>query len=117
MKQNDITDIEVRRLKSQNIENVFNIYENEDGQYFYNLLRTVNFPKDLNPLFYDQYVVKPKDTWPVISWKAYKNVKLWWLLCSLNNIQDPLGELPPGKVIKVLKNDLVQEVLAEIRNA
>jgi hypothetical protein len=115
MKHNNIADIKISQLKPQQFENLFNVYENEDGLYFYNILKTVNFPQDLNPLFFQRYTIKPKDTWPNISWKMYKNVKLGWLLCSLNGVQDPLKPLKPGDLIKVLAPDYVKEVLAQIR--
>jgi len=117
MKQNEIEDIDVRQLLPQNLENLFNIYENENEQYFYNLLKTVNFPEELDPRIYALYVIKPKDTWPLIAHKSYKSVRLWWLLCTVNRIQNPVEQIPVGKTIKVILPDLVRTVLSEIRTS
>jgi len=73
MKQNDIInnkiDVTLKKLDSQNLENLWNIHTTEDGEYFYNLLKTVNFPSDLDPTIYGTYTTVPGDTWPLIAWK------------------------------------------------
>lgn len=114
MKQNDINSNDVIKLVAQNLENLFNIYPDEDGTYFYNILKTVNFPKDLQPSIYSVYSTLPGDTWPLIAWKHYKDVKLWWIVCMVNNINNPI-ELPtPGTLLKILDTNVVREVLSEI---
>jgi len=55
MKQNDIKDKNILKLDPQHIENLFNVYTNEDGQYYYNLLKTVYFPNELDPTIYVEY--------------------------------------------------------------
>lgn len=113
-KQNDLTDINYT-LSPQQYENIFNVYEDSDIGYFYNLLRTVNFPEDVNQDIYDTYIIEPLDTWPLISWKIYNSVFLWWSICSLNNIQNPLALPKPGTEIKVLKAVYLQNILNNIR--
>ena len=114
MKQNQLTDINYK-LSPQHYENIFNVYEDSDIGYFYNLLRTVNFPRDLRPDVYDIYVVMPDDTWPLISWKVYNTVFLWWSICSLNNIQNPTIMPDPGTQIKVLKPLKLKSLLQTIQ--
>lgn len=116
MKQNDITDKSIEKLAAQNIENLFNVYD-DNGVYFYNILRTINFPDDVLANLYYTYVTNPGDTWPLISWNAYKDVKLWWIVCSLNNIQNPVAQPVAGTVLKILNPDIVREVLMEIKGA
>jgi len=113
MKHNDINDIQVK-ITAQNMENLFNVYETDNGEYYYNLLRTVNFPIDINPYIYFEYETEPGDTWPLIAWKFYKNVKLWWLLCALNHIDNPVAQPTASTRIKVLKTSYVREVLTQI---
>lgn len=114
MKQNDLTDINYT-LSPQQYENIFNVYEDSDIGYFYNILRTVNFPTDLDPDSYNLYVVEPLDTWPLISWKIYNSIFLWWTICALNNIQNPIEGLPVGQEIKVLKPMYLQNILNSIK--
>lgn len=113
-KQNELTDINYT-LSPQQYENIFNIYEDSDVGYFYNLLKTVNFPSDINPDVYDVYTVQPNDTWPLISWKTYNTIFLWWSICSVNNIQNPLIMPQPGVELKILKSIYLQSLLNNIR--
>ena len=117
MKQNDINDTSVNKLKAQNIENLFNVYTDEDQNYFYNILKTINFPDDLNPFLFYYYDTETKDTWPLIAWKAYKDVKLWWVICAVNNIQNPVAQPVAGTRIKLLTSDVVREILNEIKRS
>lgn len=114
MKQNDLEDVKYS-LAPQQYENIFEVYEDSDIGYFYNLLKTVNFPTDLDPTIYNIYVVRPGDTWTLISWSVYNNISLWWAICSLNNIQNPLDMPTPGTKIKILKVAYLQRILNDIR--
>lgn len=115
MKQNEIDN--VNKLKPQNYENIFNVYENTDGMYYYNLLTTINFPTDLDPNTYTFYTVKTKDTWTKIAWDFYEDVKLWWVVCAANNVINPLEPLETGKQIKILTPITVRGVLNTINSS
>jgi hypothetical protein len=114
MKQNEIKDI-TYTLSPQQYENIFNVYMDDEIGYFYNLLRTVNFPTDLSADVYNTYIIEPLDTWPLISWKLYNSIFLWWSICSLNNIQNPLSMPAAGTEIKVLKTEYLQNILNSIK--
>lgn len=113
MKANDIENIQYP-LKFSNMENIFNIYSEADGNYYYNLLRTVNIPKDIDPDYFDYYIVQTNDVWPLIAYKFYKNVTLWWLVCCANQILDPTSIPQPSTVIKVIKASYVNQILSTI---
>ena len=57
MKQNNLSDINYK-LSNQHYENIFNVYEDENLGYFYNLLKTVNFPKELRSDSYNIYIIQ-----------------------------------------------------------
>jgi len=114
-KQNEINDVAIKKLSAQNIENLFYISQRENGQYFYNMLKTVNFPDDINPSLYSNYETKPKDTWPTIAYDFYKDVRLWWLICSVNQIDNPVEQPLPGTVIKILRANTVRNVLNKLK--
>lgn len=116
MKRNDIADIR-EKIFFQNYENLFNVYGTSDGDYFYNILRKVNIPTEIGESHYENYMVKRGDTWTLLAYKFYGDVKLWWMLCVVNNIQNPLEFPTPGTALKVLSNDTVQSVLTAIRSA
>lgn len=110
MKQNNLSDINYK-LSNQHYENIFNVYEDENLGYFYNLLKTVNFPKELRSDSYNIYIIQPNDTWPLISWKVYNTIFLWWCICATNNIQNPTKMPPPGTEIKILNELYLRNIL------
>lgn len=109
-KQNQI--IELPNLGDHDFENIFNIYK-EKGQYFYNLLSTMNFPdpSNLRPDLYDTYIIHERDIWASISYNLYGSVSLWWILCILNQIENPIIMPTPGTRIAVFTIDAVNYVL------
>lgn len=117
MKQNELykIDKDIKKLDNQNMENIFDIYSTDNGEYYYNLLKTVNFPENLNPNIYVEYITTPFDTWPGISWKFYEDVKLWWVICAVNNINNPTAQPKSGTVIKILGTEYIAEIMATIK--
>ena len=113
MKQNNIKDLE--KLREENFENIFNVYQDQDGMYFYNLLQTVVFPQDLPANLFDYYNVAYGDTWPFISFKTLGSPNLWWLILLANNIQNPLEPLVNGTQLRIPIKDVVREILTQIR--
>lgn len=111
MRQNEITDLE--KLTPENMENIFNVYKEEDGMYYYNLLQTISFPQDLPANLFTTYDIKYEDTWPFISFKQYNTPNLWWVILLANNIHNPLSKLVPGTTIKIPINIVVQNILAQ----
>jgi nucleoid-associated protein YgaU len=115
MKQNQIKELE--RLSPENLENIFNVYQDRDGMYFYNLLQTVSIPQTLPPTLFTTYTTKHGDTWPFISHKTLNNPNLWWLILFVNNIQDPTIKLEPGVNILIPISRFVQEVISQIKKS
>jgi hypothetical protein len=114
MKVNDIENISTT-LTPQNYENIFNVYEDGDGFYYFNLLRTVNFPTDLDTNSYQLYVTDYGDMWPLIAWKMYRNVKLWWVVCAANGIIDPTVAPKPGTQLKIINRIIIKDLLNQIK--
>jgi hypothetical protein len=112
MYQNNITDLP--KLKRSNYENIFNVYSDDDGRYYYNLLQTVVIPSNLPEGYYQEYDVVYGDTWPFISYKIYGNPNIWWILISANGINDATTIPQPGTKLKFLKNEYVNLILNQI---
>jgi hypothetical protein len=112
MKQRDIE--ELPKLKEELLENIFTVHQENDGMYFYNLLQTIEFPKDLPEAYFDFYNIKYGDTWPLISFKVYETPNLWWLILLANDIVNPLLPLEPGTILKIPNNLISREVLKQI---
>lgn len=113
MKQNDLNDI-TYQLAPQNYENIFSVFTDDDNNYYYNLLRTINFPVNLDPNSYTQYIVLTNDTWPLIAWKQYRDVRLWWVICAANQITNPLDLPVPGTSVKIINALVLRSLLNTI---
>lgn len=114
MKRNEIPDI-VEKIYFQNYENLFNVHELESGEYYYNVLKKVNIPNDVDPTLFEVYIVEPGDTWTLLSHVYYGDVKLWWAICIANNIRNPLLLPEPGVKLRVLTPYAVQGILTAIQ--
>jgi len=116
VKQNDLSDV-TYKLSPQNYENIFNVYEDKDTEfYLYNLLRTVNFPTDLDPTKYTNYIVQNGDTWTLLAWKHYRNIKLWWVIVRANEIDDATKQPIAGTELKIIKPTTVRSLLNFLKN-
>lgn len=114
MKQSDFPDLP--QLSVYRYENFFNIYNDADGQRFYNLLRSINVLPANDSSLEDQYHVQGNDTWIYISYKYYGTMYLWWLVCEYNRINNPTVQPEPGTIIKLLKPNYVWAVLTNLTN-
>lgn len=111
-----ITDIKEKAegITSENYENIFNVYTDEDGFYYYNLLKKVDFPVDLSGDVYDYYETKALETYPNIAYTFYKNVKLWWVICAANQIDNPIKQPDAGTLLKIIRPYYIQNILSKI---
>lgn len=112
MKQNQIS--ELPKLEVDVLENVFNVYKDND-MFFYNLIQGISFPRSLPPSLFNVYNIAYEDTWPLISYKAYKSTKAWWIILLANDIHNPLLPLIPGSSILIPKLEVAREILSQIR--
>lgn len=112
VKQRDIE--ELPRLSNEQLENIFNVYKDSNGMYFYNLLNNIVFPKNLpNSLFF-QHVVTTGDSWPLISFKYYNTPNLWWAILLANDISNPINFPGTGTLIQIPKQEVIREILNQI---
>jgi len=115
MKRNDISDV-ADQIFFQNYENLFNVYQTETGEYYYNLLRKVNIPLEVSSRYASEYITSYGDTWTGLAYKFYNDVKLWWIICTANNIQNPVNFPEPGTKLNILNVEVVQSILSAIRD-
>jgi hypothetical protein len=113
--QNNIKDLP--KLSVYRYENFFNIYnDTESDMRFYNLLRNINIFPSENSQIEGEYVVDYNDTWVSISYKIYGTMELWWILCSYNQIINPIKMPDAGTKIKYLKSEYIYIILNEIKS-
>jgi len=114
MKQNQIKDLP--NLTNEHYENIFNVYLNQDGLYYYNLLQTVIFPQNLPANLFNTYIIKPEDTWPLISYKTLKTPNLWWIIMLANDIRNPILQPKSGTTLLIPIQEIIKEVLFQVAN-
>lgn len=112
MKQNEFTDLP--NISYYRYENFFNIYSDNDGNRFYNLLRSINIFPSENSNAESEYYVSPNDTWYSISYKNYNTMDLWWLVCAYNQISNPIIMPEPGTKIKILNSSYISYIVSEL---
>jgi hypothetical protein len=113
-KQNSIDALP--NLNSLRLENLFKVY-NDNKNYYYNILGTVNIPNEIDASTYTTFTVTSDYMpWTHISQKIYNTPELWWLICSTNNIQNPIQFPKAGTVLKVLLPSYVTSILQQLNN-
>jgi len=111
-KQNSISDL--RRLPDARYENIFTIGKN-NGYYFYNILKTIKFPENLNPDLFYYKIIDQKLPYTAISYKIYGTQDLWWFIVLSNNIQNPVQYITPGTKLKIIKKEYLKNILTQIK--
>lgn len=90
--------------------NLFNVYKDSEDNYFFNLFNSLQISDDeINPIYFDEYLANETDNLFHISQKKYDTIHLWWLIGYINKIYDPF--FIEGKTLKILKSDIVGQIL------
>jgi hypothetical protein len=105
------SDLKNVRLTESSMIRMFNILQDDDGEYFMNIFKT--FVVDTNVIntgtnLDNVRVVDP--WWENIAFTNYNDVDLWWLPCITNNVINPFEEITEGDTISILKKQYVPYV-------
>lgn len=112
-KHNDI--IELVNLPENRYENIFNLGTN-NNYYFYNILKTIKFPAELDVNIFDYKTINQRKPYTTISYDAYGTQNLWWLILLSNNITNPVNIITPGTRLKIIKSKYVKDIINTIKN-
>ena len=112
MHQNNVNTLP--NLTQDRYENIFNVYNDDNGYYYYNLLQSVVLPQNLPESFFISYTTVPGDTLPFISYKLFNTINLWWIICIANNITNPIDPIDSGLLLKIPNTNIVREILKQI---
>jgi len=109
--QNNVTNLP--NLEVYRYENIFKVYTTQDGNsdYFYNIIKSIYVPNNLNDNVFSTITMPTGMPFTVLSYNLYGTTYLWWLICSLNHIQNPFDLSIGGKSLKVLNPQYVKTVL------
>lgn len=109
---NEIGDLP--KLDEYSYENIFKVYR-EENHYVYNLLSKINIPADIDESIVNLIRIDGPISWTNLSYKYYGTIKLWWLICIVNGIKNPVYLPKTGAVFKIIKPAYVRTVLDEIK--
>jgi nucleoid-associated protein YgaU len=113
--QNAITSLP--NLNTFRYERIFKMYSTDQNQYYYNLLQSIFLPDEIDDSKVFYLNVKQNLPWTMISFNAYGNIELWWLIMLTNKIYNPIKNPPVGSVLKLIKPEYIAEILKEISNS
>jgi|10_taG_2_1085330.scaffolds.fasta_scaffold00440_20 hypothetical protein len=108
---------ETARLSDYEYENIFKMFRTDDGFYGYNILKTVIMPEDLEPSLYDVVIVDRKMSWTNLSFLEYGTIKLWWVICLTNKIQNPVQFPAQGMRLRIIKKDFIPHLIKRIKDS
>jgi len=117
MKQFDIINF---KNNTNDLANLFNVYLDKDGNYYFNISKTLCIKQvdinNLQPSIYNLYTVQYNDTWTNISFNFYKTIDLWWIICKFNNISDPTVSPIEGEKLIIPTLSIVSSIVKLLKN-
>ena len=112
----DFTGITGEDLSNVSQLKLFNILQDEDGNKLQNVWRSYSLNEAVTDqtVFYDTYQMESMEWWENISYQFYNTPTLWWVLCIMNNVQNPFEELEPGQETKILRGNYLYQLIKEM---
>lgn len=95
--------------------NIFTTFEDADGYSYYDLSNNLVIKGDIDPVLYTEIFYNEGVSWYELSYKYYGTTRLWWTILIANNIINPF-EVKTGTRIKILKKEVISEILSSINN-
>jgi len=105
-------------LDEYDFENIFKVcFDPSKQAYFYNILKTVNIPNRIEKELFTTHIVVPNTPLTALSHSFYGTIKLWWLICTVNQISNPVKFLEPGSLIKIINPRHVPYIVGLIKRS
>jgi hypothetical protein len=99
------------------LERIFDVYKQSGGKFFYyNIFNSVRFPSPLHQDAYTLYYTKIEDLWTVISFRHYGRIDLWWIVASINGIDNTFIPLPPGTKLMIPTPVAIRSIIDSVRD-
>jgi len=102
------------KISENSYECIFKMYSTNKNQFYYNILNSIYLPSDISPSYFYTVRVTRKTAWTGRSYNEYKTMNLWWLICLINKINNPIDYPAPGTQLKILYPQYVKSILDEI---
>jgi len=104
-------------LNPYDYANLFTLYEDESGQMYFNLINDLSIEGDIDPSLYTEIFYNEDDSWYDLSYRYYGTTRLWWTILIANNIINPFKDAKTGDRIKILKKEVISDILAQINSS
>ena len=98
-------------------ENIFKMFKVNNKHHFFNIIKSVSLPDNLDPETYTIEIIQSKTPWTILSHKFYNTMDLWWLICLANNIDNPVLFPEQGTSLRIIKPDYVRVIVDEIKRS
>ena len=110
--QNDIKELPF--IQDVRYENIFKLAKS-DKFFFYNIIKKITIPKDIQSEIFYEIRINSNKPWTTLSNDIYGTQDLWWLICLLNEVYNPINNPKLGSVYKIIRPDFVSTILKEIK--
>ena len=98
--------------------NMLKLHRTENRVVIYNPLASVQFDIDISEMPQLKAGKVGIVRWDKLAHYLYANSSLWYILAQLNNITDPITELPDrSDLIYYIDPDVIDNVFRQIRNS
>lgn len=109
--------LDIAKNEEFKMERIFDIYKQPGTKHFYyNLFNSVRFPDNINKSMHTTYYTRPNETWALISYRHYNRIDLWWLIASLNKIDDTFTPIQGGTKLMIPTPSAVRFIIDTIKN-
>jgi hypothetical protein len=105
---------ELPSLEDVRYENIFKVAKT-DKFFFYNIIKKISIPEDIQSDIYYEIRINSNKPWTTLSNEIYGTQDLWWLICLVNSIYNPINNPTLGEVYKIIKPDYINPILVEIK--
>jgi len=105
---------ELPSLEDVRYENIFKVAKT-DKFFFYNIIKKISIPEDIQSDIYYEIRINSNKPWTTLSNEIYGTQDLWWLICLVNSIHNPINNPTLGEVYKIIKPDYINPILVEIK--
>ena len=101
-------------ITDRQYESIFKMYQAGE-YYFYNILQCIHLPDNITSSMYMTIRVEGIMPLTTLSYEVYGDIKLWWLICLANKIDNPTQFIKPGTQVKLIKPASVNKVIKAIQ--
>lgn len=114
MKAKDVDGGDMPYLKVADLENMFEVFRDAAGRYYYNLNETAYVDAPAGGL--EPYTVSHEQQWPLVSYAVYGTTRFAWLLMCVNGVgPDEMFEpVRPGTTVLCPSAKDAQGIAAQV---